>query len=110
MIYYFVTLTAATDPTGDEAHTACVTAKVPPGKHALVAFSVHSSGVDQVPIRKEWFTGAVNASPALCTMACSRSLKLSRLGRHRSARRPPYQGLRTSSATRPCQLRRRSHG
>ena len=61
---HFVILTADADPTGDEAHAACVAAKVPPGELALVAFSVHSSGVDQVLIRKEWFTGALNAAPA----------------------------------------------
>ncbi|KAH7914946.1 hypothetical protein BJ138DRAFT_1078241 [Hygrophoropsis aurantiaca] len=56
---HFVILSADADPTGDEAHAACVAAKVPPGDLALVAFSVHSTGVDQVLIRKEWFDSAV---------------------------------------------------
>jgi hypothetical protein len=30
-------------------------AKVPPNELALVAFSVHSTGVDQVLVRKEWY-------------------------------------------------------
>ncbi|EIW85394.1 hypothetical protein CONPUDRAFT_118217 [Coniophora puteana RWD-64-598 SS2] len=55
---HFVILSADQDPTGDEAHAACVAAKVPPGELALVAFSVHPSGVDQVLIRKEWFDSA----------------------------------------------------
>ena len=55
---HFVILTADADPHGDEAHAACVAAKVPPGELALVAFSVHSTGVDQVLIRKEWFNAA----------------------------------------------------
>jgi hypothetical protein len=57
-------LTADADPRGEEAHAACVAAKVPPGELALVAFSVHSSGVDQVLIRKEWFDGALATSLA----------------------------------------------
>lgn len=61
---HFVILTADADPHGEEAHAACVAAKVPPGELALVAFSVHSSGVDQVLIRKEWFTSALNSMPA----------------------------------------------
>lgn len=52
---HFVILTADADPNGEEAHAACVAAKVPPGELALVAFSVHSTGVDQILIRKEWF-------------------------------------------------------
>jgi hypothetical protein len=56
---HFVILTADADPNGDEAHAACVAAKVPPGELALVAFSVHSSGVDQVLIRREWFDTAL---------------------------------------------------
>lgn len=55
---HFVILTADADPTGSEAHAACVAAKVPPGELALVAFSVHATGVDQVLIRKEWFESA----------------------------------------------------
>ncbi|KAI0064686.1 hypothetical protein BV25DRAFT_1799983 [Artomyces pyxidatus] len=61
---HFVILTADADPTGEEAHAACVAAKVPPGDLALVAFSVHSTGVDQVLIRKEWFDGALATSLA----------------------------------------------
>lgn len=61
---HFVILTADADPTGEEAHAACVAAKVPPGELALVAFSVHLSGVDQVLIRKEWFNSALNTVPA----------------------------------------------
>ena len=59
---HFVILTADADPRGEEAHAACVAAKVPPGELALVAFSVHSSGVDQVLIRKEWFDSALATS------------------------------------------------
>jgi hypothetical protein len=61
---HFVILTADADPRGEEAHAACVAAKVPPGELALVAFSVHSSGVDQVLVRKEWFDGALATSLA----------------------------------------------
>ena len=61
---HFVILTADADPRGEEAHAACVAAKVPPGELALVAFSVHSSGVDQVLVRKEWFDGALATSVA----------------------------------------------
>ncbi|KAI0928852.1 hypothetical protein AcW2_004723 [Taiwanofungus camphoratus] len=61
---HFVILTADADPTGEEAHAACVAAKVPPGDLALVAFSVHSSGVDQILIRKEWFNSALASAPA----------------------------------------------
>lgn len=56
---HFVILTADADPHGDEAHAACIAAKVPPGELALVAFSVHSVGVDQILIRKEWFDAAL---------------------------------------------------
>lgn len=59
---HFVILTADADPNGDEAHAACVAAKVPPGELALVAFSVHSSGVDQILIRKEWFDSALSTT------------------------------------------------
>jgi dihydroneopterin aldolase len=55
---HFVILTADADPTGDEANAACIAAKLPPGDLALVAFSVHSSGVDQVLIKKEWYDSA----------------------------------------------------
>lgn len=61
---HFVILTADADPTGEEAHAACVAAKVPPGELALVAFSVHSGGVDQVLIRKEWYTSALASTAA----------------------------------------------
>ncbi|KAF8630365.1 hypothetical protein AX15_002929 [Amanita polypyramis BW_CC] len=56
---HFVILTADADPHGDEANAACLAAKVPPGELALVAFSVHSVGVDQILIRKEWFDAAL---------------------------------------------------
>lgn len=61
---HFVILTPDTDPSGEEAHAACVAAKLPPGDLALVAFVVHSTGVDQVLIRKEWFDTALNAASA----------------------------------------------
>ncbi|KZT26482.1 hypothetical protein NEOLEDRAFT_1131976 [Neolentinus lepideus HHB14362 ss-1] len=61
---HFVILTADADPDGDEAVAACVAAKVPPGELALVAFSVHSGGVDQVLIRKEWYDSALASVPA----------------------------------------------
>jgi hypothetical protein len=61
---HFVILTAHADPNGDEAHAACVAAKVPPGELALVAFSVHSSGVDQILIRKEWYDSALVTTTA----------------------------------------------
>lgn len=61
---HFVILTADLDPTGEEALAACVAAKVPPGELALVAFSVHASGVDQVLIRREWFDSASAGAPA----------------------------------------------
>ena len=60
---HFVILTADSDPQGVEAHAACVAAKVPPGELALVAFSVHSGGVDQVLIRREWFDSALAMAP-----------------------------------------------
>lgn len=61
---HFVILTADADPHGDEAHAACVAAKLVPGDLALVAFSVHSSGVDQILIRREWFDAAMTSAPA----------------------------------------------
>ena len=61
---HFVILTADLDPTGEEALAACVAAKVPSGELALVAFSVHASGVDQVLIRREWFDSASLGAPA----------------------------------------------
>ncbi|KAL5511726.1 hypothetical protein ACEPAH_4944 [Sanghuangporus vaninii] len=60
----FVILTADSDPTGDEANAACIAAKLPAGELALVAFSVHSSGVDQVLIRKEWYESAFSSTSA----------------------------------------------
>lgn len=59
---HFVILTADADPRGDEAQAACVAAKVPPGPLALVAFSVHNSGVDQILIRQEWFESALTSA------------------------------------------------
>jgi hypothetical protein len=56
---HFVILSGDADPHGTEANAACVAAKVPPGELALVAFSVHSTGVDQILIRKEWFDMAL---------------------------------------------------
>lgn len=61
---HFVILTADLDPTGEEALAACVAAKVPSGELALVAFSVHATGVDQVLIRREWFDSASLGAPA----------------------------------------------
>ncbi|TFK54827.1 hypothetical protein OE88DRAFT_1622996 [Heliocybe sulcata] len=61
---HFVILTADADPEGEEALAACVAAKVPPGELALVAFSVHSGGVDQVLIRREWYDSALVSVPA----------------------------------------------
>jgi hypothetical protein len=60
---HFVILSANADPTGDKAHGACIAAKLPPRDLALVAFSVHSTGVDQVLIRKEWYDTAVVNTP-----------------------------------------------
>jgi len=60
---HFVILTADSDPHGAEANAACIAAKLPPGELALVAFSVHSGGVDQVLIRREWFDSALAMSP-----------------------------------------------
>lgn len=61
---HFVILTADADPNGEEAHAACIAAKVPPCELALVAFSVHSSGVDQILIRKEWLDTALMSAPS----------------------------------------------
>ncbi|KAK0210357.1 hypothetical protein DFS33DRAFT_1370841 [Desarmillaria ectypa] len=61
---HFVILTADADPNGDEAYAACIAAKVPPGELALAAFSVHSSGVDQILIRREWFDIALGSTTA----------------------------------------------
>lgn len=57
---HFVILTVDGDPTGEEAHAACIAAKVPSGDLSLVAFSVHAGGVDQILIRKEWLETALN--------------------------------------------------
>ncbi|PPQ78521.1 hypothetical protein CVT25_011793 [Psilocybe cyanescens] len=66
---HFVILTADADPHGDEAHAACIAAKVAPGELALVGFSVHSTGVDQILIRREWFdTALVEARSKLPTI------------------------------------------
>ncbi|KAJ4488438.1 hypothetical protein J3R30DRAFT_3792845 [Lentinula aciculospora] len=61
---HFVILTADSDPNGDEAYAACVASKVSPGELALAAFAVHSSGVDQVLIRKEWYENALITAQA----------------------------------------------
>jgi hypothetical protein len=61
---HFVILTGDADPTGEEALAACHAAKLAPSELALVAFSVHSSGVDQILIRKEWFDAAVATTVA----------------------------------------------
>lgn len=61
---HFVILTADADPTGEEARAACAASKLPPGDLALVAFQVHSIGVDQVLVRKEWFDSALASAPA----------------------------------------------
>jgi len=61
---HFVILSADIDPSDEGAHAACVAAKVPLGDLALVAFSVHSTGVDHVLVRKEWYDSAlVNVAP-----------------------------------------------
>ena len=61
---HFAILSADADPTGDKAHAACVAAKEPPGELALVAFSLHSMGADQVLVRKEWYESALVSSVA----------------------------------------------
>ncbi|KAF9072939.1 hypothetical protein BDP27DRAFT_1360693 [Rhodocollybia butyracea] len=61
---HFVILTADLDPNGDEAYAACVASKVTPGELALAAFAVHSSGVDQILIRKEWYENALMTAQA----------------------------------------------
>ncbi|KAH7107770.1 hypothetical protein BKA62DRAFT_684399 [Auriculariales sp. MPI-PUGE-AT-0066] len=60
---HFVVLSADTDPHGEEAEAACHAAKLEPGELALVAYSVHAHGVDQVLIRKEWFELALSTIP-----------------------------------------------
>ena len=54
------------DPTWDEARVACTAAKEPPGELALVAYSVHSTGVDQVLVRKERYESALASTVAKC--------------------------------------------
>ncbi|KAG6874293.1 hypothetical protein C0995_001518 [Termitomyces sp. Mi166 len=61
---HFVILTAESDLNGKEAHAACVAAKIPLGDLALLAFNVHSSGVDQILIRKEWYESALVTTPS----------------------------------------------
>jgi len=61
---HFVILTGDADPTGEEAQAACIAAKVPQGEVALVAFSVHAGGVDQLLIRKDWFDSAFYSAQA----------------------------------------------
>jgi hypothetical protein len=61
---HFVILTADVDPTGEEAQAACIAAKVPQGEVALVAFSVHAGGVDQLLIRRDWFDSAFYSAHA----------------------------------------------
>ncbi|KAG6869084.1 hypothetical protein C0993_003404 [Termitomyces sp. T159_Od127] len=56
---HFVILTAESDLSGKEANAACVAAKIPLGDLALLAFNVHSNGVDQILIRKEWYESAL---------------------------------------------------
>ncbi|KAF8078122.1 hypothetical protein FPV67DRAFT_1464268 [Lyophyllum atratum] len=95
---HFVILTADADPTGDEAHAACVAAKVPPGELALVAFSVHSSGVDQVLIRKEWFDSALSTTvsklpPDLFALPSQASLDTKNQRQIPPSGIPAHQGL-----------------
>ncbi|KAG1812538.1 uncharacterized protein BJ212DRAFT_1483149 [Suillus subaureus] len=61
---HFVILSVDADLTGDKAHTACIAAKLPPGDLALIMFSMHSTGVNQDLIRKEWYDTAVLNTPA----------------------------------------------
>ncbi|KAG6879599.1 hypothetical protein C0992_000879 [Termitomyces sp. T32_za158] len=60
---HFVILTAESDLSGKEANAACIAAKIPLGDLALLAFNVHSSGVDQILIRKEWYESALATTP-----------------------------------------------
>lgn len=87
---HFVILTADADPTGDEAHAACIAAKVPPGELALVAFSVHSSGVDQILIRKEWYDSALATAP---TKLPPYTLPQIQDGKHRQGSHNPFTGV-----------------
>ncbi|KIY67801.1 hypothetical protein CYLTODRAFT_375346 [Cylindrobasidium torrendii FP15055 ss-10] len=59
---HFVILTADSDPNGDEAYASCIAAKVMPSELALAGFSVHSGGVDQILVRKEWFYESLNSA------------------------------------------------
>ncbi|KAG5342201.1 hypothetical protein C0989_004513 [Termitomyces sp. Mn162] len=61
---HFVILTAESDLSGKEANAACIAAKIPLGDLALLAFNVHSSGVDQILIRKEWYESALATTPS----------------------------------------------
>ncbi|KAG6832704.1 hypothetical protein H0H92_012276 [Tricholoma furcatifolium] len=61
---HFVILTADADLNGKETSAACVAAKIPLGELALLAFNVHSSGVDQILIRKEWYEMAMESAPS----------------------------------------------
>ncbi|KAG6836648.1 hypothetical protein H0H93_005478 [Arthromyces matolae] len=61
---HFVILTAESDLNGKEANAACLAAKIPLGDLALLAFNVHSSGVDQILVRKEWFESALMTTPS----------------------------------------------
>lgn len=88
---HFVILTADADPTGSEAQAACVAAKVQPGDLALVAFSVHSTGVDQVLIRKEWYETALSSTSAMFPTYGPQST--SQLNEPRLARQPPPHSL-----------------
>ncbi|KZV85100.1 hypothetical protein EXIGLDRAFT_682093 [Exidia glandulosa HHB12029] len=60
---HFVILSGDADPRGEEAEAACVAAKIQPSELALVAYSVHAHGVDQVLIRQEWFDMAMATIP-----------------------------------------------
>ncbi|KAG6854940.1 hypothetical protein C0991_009763 [Blastosporella zonata] len=60
---HFVILTAEADLNGKETNAACVAAKITLGDLALLAFNVHTTGVDQILIRKEWFESALAVTP-----------------------------------------------
>ncbi|TFY75795.1 hypothetical protein EWM64_g8217 [Hericium alpestre] len=106
---HFVILTADADPTGEEAHAACVAAKVPIGDLALVAFSVHSTGVDQVLIRREWFDGALIGTgskfpPALPPALESVALEL-KIQRQATQSSPSHKALHSVAAPVSSRLR-----
>jgi hypothetical protein len=92
---HFVILTADADPSGEEAEAACVAAKVPVGALALVAFSVHSSGVDQILIRREWYDHALAAAPAKFPLERAALAPRALLAR---ARTPPSEELEPEPA------------